>query len=509
MAKRAEAERLKLEQVAKLDADLKAYDATLSPKFAEWEKTQSTNIAWARLDAKAITDTNGATFAKEADGSIFATGNDENGLLSFAAETDLTGITGLRLEMLNDPRLPSGGPGRAPDGNFVINELRLLAAPKGDPSKAQNIVLEKPLADFSQGAFNIAQILDGKIDPSNGWAISPNPGVIHWATFELREPLSIDGGTSLTVQLEHKFKQGYMPGRFRLSVTKLAKPVGLGLPDDYRAILAIVPEIRAPAQIEVLRTYFRKGDEGYKQRLAALTSAKGPLPEDALLKNLQVRLAVMQLDAKDSGPIAALRMGPAVTDEGLVVIGYGLDGANQLPSTRSQRKGLSVLQVGPSTGTGLEAGEFVTGESMCIGDFGGPAFSTVTKSVIGVSARVGNGSTPTVQNPVAFCTGAGTAAVFTTLVAGKAVLDAAFAASATQPLLESGASVAARAGADAGDGTPADSSEEKVTDGESASAKTLTPSSGCTASGPANTSPWPSMLALLLATALLGRRRSA
>ena len=224
-------------------------------------------------------------------------------------------------------------------------------------------------------------------------------------------------------------------------------------------------------------------------------------------KNLYPDIAVMQLDAKDSGPIAALRMGPAVTDEGLVVIGYGLDGANQLPSTRSQRKGLSVLQVGPSTGTGLEAGEFVTGESMCIGDFGGPAFSTVTKSVIGVSARVGNGSTPTVQNPVAFCTGAGTAAVFTTLVAGKAVLDAAFAASATQPLLESGASAAARAGADAGDGTPADSSEEKVTDGESASAKTLTPSSGCTASGPANTSPWPSMLALLLATALLGRRQ--
>ena len=289
--KRAEADRAKAEQVAKLEADLKAYEATLPAKLAEWEKKQSAKIAWIPLDAKSITDSNMATFTKEADGSVFATGKDENGLLSFVAETDLTGITGLRLEVLDDPRLPSGGPGRALDGNFVINELRLLAAPKGDPSKSQPVALENALADFSQGGFNIAQLLDGKVEPGNGWAISPNPGVIHWSTFEIKEPLSIPGGASLTIQLEHKYLKGYMPGRFRLSVTKLAKPIALGLPEDYRAILAIVPEIRTPAQNERIMSYFRKGDEGYTQRLAALNTARAPLPEDPKIKSLQAQIA--------------------------------------------------------------------------------------------------------------------------------------------------------------------------------------------------------------------------
>ena len=289
--KRAEAERLKAEHVAKLEADLKAYDATLVAKRLEWEKTQSTAISWATLDGKAITDTNGATFAKEADGSVFVTGKDENGVVSFVAETDLTGITGLRLEVLGDPRLPSGGPGRAPDGNFVINEVRMLAAPKADPSKAQPVVLEKPQTDFAQGGFNIAQLIDGKLDANNGWAISPYPGTTHWTTFELKEPLNLPGGASLTVQIEHKYNKSYMPGRFRLSVAKLAKPIDLGLPEDYRAILATVPEIRTPAQNEVLMAYIRRGDEGYKQRVAALSSARAPLPEDPQLKSLQNQIA--------------------------------------------------------------------------------------------------------------------------------------------------------------------------------------------------------------------------
>ena len=44
-----------------------------------------------------------------------------------AAETDLTDITGIRLEVLTDDKLPNKGPGRASDGNFVLTELEVVA----------------------------------------------------------------------------------------------------------------------------------------------------------------------------------------------------------------------------------------------------------------------------------------------------------------------------------------------------------------------------------------------
>ena len=109
----------------------------------------------------------------------------QNGVVTISAETELTGITGLRLEVLTDSRLPNNGPGRATDGNFVLNELELTAAPKADPKQAKPVKLANALADFSQASFEVAKAIDGSPnDPDSGWAVSPATGVIHWATFE-------------------------------------------------------------------------------------------------------------------------------------------------------------------------------------------------------------------------------------------------------------------------------------------------------------------------------------
>jgi hypothetical protein len=44
------------------------------------------------------------------------------------AETSLTGITGVRLEALEDASLPMGGPGmQTINGNFVLSELEVYA----------------------------------------------------------------------------------------------------------------------------------------------------------------------------------------------------------------------------------------------------------------------------------------------------------------------------------------------------------------------------------------------
>ena len=52
------------------------------------------------------------------------------------AATELSRITGVRVEALSDTRLPKKGPGRAPnDGNFVLTELEVQAGPVADLTK--------------------------------------------------------------------------------------------------------------------------------------------------------------------------------------------------------------------------------------------------------------------------------------------------------------------------------------------------------------------------------------
>src|SRR5262249_7317793 len=161
-----------------------------------------------------------------ADGSISVSGRNKNGVVTIVVETELTGITGLRLEVLPDSRLPNKGPGRATDGNFVLNELEVIAAPKADPKPAKPVKLEKARADSSQDGLPVATAIDGNAsEAGNGWAVAPATGIVHWATFETAQPVGGPGGTVLTIKMHHKFADAWTLGRFRLSATRGAKPV--------------------------------------------------------------------------------------------------------------------------------------------------------------------------------------------------------------------------------------------------------------------------------------------
>ena len=194
---------------------------------------------------------------KEPDGSIVVSGPNHNGVVTITAETDLTGITGLRLEVLTDSRFPNKGPGRATDGNFVLNELELTAAPKADPKQSSRS------SSPTLRLISVRRILRSPRRSTatprsrNGWAVAPATGVIHWATFETSEPIGAAGGTVLTFKMHHQFGNAWTLGRFRLSVTRGPKPIGLSLPEDFRAILATAPDVRTDAQKNLLATYFR------------------------------------------------------------------------------------------------------------------------------------------------------------------------------------------------------------------------------------------------------------
>ena len=86
------------------------------------------------LHLASFSSANGQTLTEQPDFSLLASGtNPSTDTLTLTAPTSLTGITGIRLEMLPDASLPSNGPGRAPNGNFVVSELTVSITAVPEP----------------------------------------------------------------------------------------------------------------------------------------------------------------------------------------------------------------------------------------------------------------------------------------------------------------------------------------------------------------------------------------
>ncbi len=286
----AQREKERADRIARLDAEIKDYEAKVLPaKMADWEKKQKAGADWVPLVASRVDASNSAKLVQQPDFSVAASGANGKGVYTFVANTRLKGITGVRLEVIAEPKAPNGGPGRAADGNFVLNQFDLSAAPKNNPGQPAKVALVNPLADFSQQNFDAKNAVDGTPNNDKGWAVSPAFGVTHWATFETKDPVGTDEGTILTFQLRQTFNApDYMIARFRISVTTAARPVGLGLSDELRVALAPEADRRDDAQKAAAGKYFRATlDPDWQKKNLALAEARKPLPVDPKLKELK------------------------------------------------------------------------------------------------------------------------------------------------------------------------------------------------------------------------------
>jgi hypothetical protein len=131
------------EQVRKADAriaELKKQLDTPTPQLAEaqakWEAGLRPQSDWVVLDPASFRAEKGTVLKKLPDSSLRAEGpNPDTETYTVTARADLKGITAFRLEALPDPALPSGGAGRAPDGNFVLSHVAVTAAPAGQEDR--------------------------------------------------------------------------------------------------------------------------------------------------------------------------------------------------------------------------------------------------------------------------------------------------------------------------------------------------------------------------------------
>jgi WD40 repeat protein/mono/diheme cytochrome c family protein len=132
-APRAEKERQ--DRIAKAQAAIAANDKKLMERLPKFEANQKKRTRWYPLEALEMGATYRAKFARQPDGSIFVDGDKAAGAYRVVAPLPLDKITGIRLDALADDRLPGKGPGRAPDGNFVVTEFAAHLLPAAGPMK--------------------------------------------------------------------------------------------------------------------------------------------------------------------------------------------------------------------------------------------------------------------------------------------------------------------------------------------------------------------------------------
>ncbi|MHC5539818.1 DUF1549 and DUF1553 domain-containing protein, partial [Singulisphaera rosea] len=268
-------------------ADLARFEAEVLPgRLETWERERSASTeppAWLTLDLSSRTSQGGATFSKRVDGSWLVGGkNPDFDTYTLVATASPIGITAMRLEVLPDPSLVHGGPGRADNGNFDLTDFRVMAAPKDGSSRPEPVRLRNARASFEQPGLPIKAAIDR--DKASGWAIDPQFGKPQSALFEVDGDLGHPSGTVLTFVLDFRGNRRHGIGRLRLSVTSLPRSLaslyGETIPMEIWSILARPRSERSKEQGITLLDWYRTIDPLWQARSKAVEEhlAKGPKP---------------------------------------------------------------------------------------------------------------------------------------------------------------------------------------------------------------------------------------
>ncbi|HEX5268899.1 MAG TPA: PSD1 and planctomycete cytochrome C domain-containing protein, partial [Gemmataceae bacterium] len=270
-------------KIHEIEADLKHREPKWPELMAAWERqVRHDQPAW-RVVRPHTDGTGDEKYLPQDDGSVRAAGYaPTKHSPEFTGPTDLTTITAARLEVLNDPNLPLGGPGRSIKGQFALTEFRVFVAPADNPGARKEVKIIRATADVNPPVKELESIYDDRskrrrvtgpveyaIDGKDetAWGIDVGPGrsnVPRKAVFVFEEPVSVPKGAVVTfrVTMNHggwnsDDNQNNNLGRYRFSVTDEPNPVADPLPANVRALLSVPPEKRTAAQVDTIFGYWR------------------------------------------------------------------------------------------------------------------------------------------------------------------------------------------------------------------------------------------------------------
>ncbi len=272
-------------RIREIEATLQQRNPGWQERMAKWEEQVSQGQPeWTVVRPQVEDLSNGGQkYLPMKDGSFLAQGYaPTKHRVKMSVRTDLKDITAFRLELLNDPNLPLGGPGRSLKGTCALTEFEVEAAPPDRPDKMTKIKIAKATADINPPETPLEPIFDDKsgkrrvtgpvesaIDGKNetAWGIDAGPGLRNQprkAVFTAETPISNPQGTILTFYLTQNHggwnsddNQNHNLGRFRLSITNIPGATADRLPQNVRDVLAIPRAQRTPAQVQTVFSYWR------------------------------------------------------------------------------------------------------------------------------------------------------------------------------------------------------------------------------------------------------------
>ena len=243
--------------------------ATVAAAQTKWEEqVRAGDRRWQVLRRLEAHSDSGTEFTELPDGSYRCAGpRPERDTYRFSTVLPAKEITAVRVEVLTDPSLPHGGPGRQDNGNLHLSEFIVKAASLADLDQPVDVPLVDPVADFNQDGWDIKRAIDGKRDTA--WGIYPQVGKSHEATFELKKPIAGEDDSLLQFNLEQLHGGGHLIGRVRISITTQPKPAkSIAVPANVLADLKVAADHRTPDQAERIAQHFRR--VYVDQQLAAL-----------------------------------------------------------------------------------------------------------------------------------------------------------------------------------------------------------------------------------------------
>jgi len=268
------------EQVRKAEEKSMRSVTNLTERMAAWRQ----GLAQAVPDWTVLPPAEWHNFAtkyeKQSDGSLLGGGDVKPGAVTHVwVDTALSNLTGFRLEVLQHPNLPYGGPGLVARGSFLLREITCEAYAMNHPTVTNRVQFRRAVADAFAPGFDITNAIDGEIE-KGGWTASKFPVARNresCAVFECAEPIAgFAGGTRLKFTLYQKHSNGdghsgepdketkldsHAFGRFRLGVTTAAPPLRMDpLSPAQRSRLAEATDQQSPAQEREWFNAFRRSD---------------------------------------------------------------------------------------------------------------------------------------------------------------------------------------------------------------------------------------------------------
>ncbi len=292
--------------IREIEADLRHRHPDWRKDMAEWEKKLLAQQPKWTVIRPAVQEesTGGQKYLLQSDGSFLALGYaPTKHTVEFTVRAKQE-ITAFQIELLTDPNLPRGGPGRSIEGTGALSEFEVQAAPANEPGKLHKVKFAKATADVEMPVTPLKAIYDDRggkkrllgpvsfaVDgkPDTAWGIDVGPGrrnVPRKAVFTLEKPIRHAKGTILHIHLKQDHggwnsddNQNNNLGRFRLSITDHPDAVADPLPAGVRQILAIPAEKRSPAQVNAVFSYWRTTVPAWKDANARIEELWKQHPE--------------------------------------------------------------------------------------------------------------------------------------------------------------------------------------------------------------------------------------